>query len=219
MAKEPLAGQTKTRLTPFLSPAEAAELYACFLRDTLELARSLPEVTPHVAYAPPEAGPYFRRLAPGLSRVAQRGSSLGDRLAHVMGQALASGFHQVAAMNSDSPTLPVEYLSQAFAHLDEQETDVVLGPCEDGGYYLIGWKTPHPRLVRQVEMSTGQVLEDTLALAAAEGLRAALLPPWYDVDTPQDLLRAQSDLSRTIGNARHTRRFLESHPLEMPGAG
>lgn len=208
MAKEPVAGRTKTRLTPYLSPAAAAELYASFLRDALAQARSLSGVTPLVAYAPPEARPYFRRLAPGLRLMAQRGSSLGDRLAHVLGQALASGFDQVAAVNSDSPTLPAGYLSRAFAHLDDHETDIVLGPCDDGGYYLIGWKRPHPRLVRPVQMSTGQVLDDTLALAAKEGLRVALLPSWYDVDTPEDLERARSDLSRTAGNARHTRRFL-----------
>ena len=215
MAKEPLAGRTKTRLTPPLSPDAAAELYACFLRDALDLARSPSGVTPLVAYAPPQARDYFRDLVPEFGLMAQRGSSLGDRLAHVMGQALASGFDQVAAMNSDSPTLPADYLSQAFARLGHSETDVVLGPCDDGGYYLIGWKRPHPTLVREVKMSTGQVLDDTLALAAEEGLQVALLPSWYDVDTPEDLERVRSDLSRTGRFGRHTRRFLEMRDASL----
>lgn len=214
MAKEPLAGRTKTRLAPFLSPAAAAELYASFLRDALDLARSLSGVTPLLAYAPLEARRYFQRLAPGLDLIPQRGASLGDRLAHVLDRALASGFDRVAAMNSDSPTLPAQYLTRAFAHLDDRKTDIVLGPCDDGGYYLIGWKRPHPRLVREVQMSTGQVLEDTLALAAEEGLRVTLLPSWYDVDTPEDLARARADLSRIDGNAHHTRRFLVMHGVK-----
>jgi hypothetical protein len=210
MARQPLAGRSKTRLEPVLTPAAAAALYACFLRDTLDLARTLPGVTPIVAYAPPAARAYFQKLAPGLDLVPQRGQTLGERLAHVLSQTLASGFGRVAAMNSDSPTLPPDYLSLAFDKLDGDETDVVLGPCEDGGYYLIGWKRPHPRLVREVQMSTAHVLQDTLALAAEDDLRVDLLPPWYDVDRPRDLQRVTAELSRPGSNARHTRRFLQS---------
>lgn len=209
MAREPRAGHTKTRLTPDLTPAAAAALYACFLQDTLDLARSLPGVTPIVAYAPHTARAYFQNLAPGLDLMPQRGPTLGDRLAHVLSQALASGFDRVAAMNSDSPTLPPDFLSQAFDKLDGA-LDVVLGPCEDGGYYLIGWKRPHPRLVREVPMSTAHVLQDTLALAAEDELRVDLLPSWYDVDTLQDLQRVTAELSRPGSSARHTRRFLQS---------
>jgi hypothetical protein len=113
-------------------------------------------------------------------------------------------------MNSDSPTLPPDYLAQAFQRLDDDETDVVLGPCDDGGYYLIGWKRFHPRLVCEVQMSTAQVLQDTLALAAEEDLHVHLLPAWYDVDTPRDLQRVTAELSRPGRRARHTRRFLQS---------
>lgn len=208
MAKEPVAGRSKTRLTPLLSAEAAAALYACFLQDTLDLARSVPRVTPIVAYAPPEARRYFRKLAPGFVLMAQQGETLGDRLANVLGQALASGFEQVAAMNSDSPTLPPDYLAQAFEQLDDDETDVVLGPCDDGGYYLIGWKRQHPRLVREVQMSTPHVLQDTLTMATEENLRVALLPSWYDVDTPEDLRRARGDLLRCRKRAPHTHRFL-----------
>ncbi len=208
MAKEPVAGRSKTRLTPLLSADAAAALYACFLQDTLALARSVPRVTPIVAYAPPQARRYFQKLAPDLQLMAQQGETLGDRLANVLGQALASGFEQVAAMNSDSPTLPPAYLAQAFERLDDDETDVVLGPCDDGGYYLIGCKRRHSRLVREVQMSTPHVLQETLTLAAEEDLRVALLPSWYDVDTPQDLRRVRSDLSRCGSRAPHTHHFL-----------
>lgn len=219
MAKEPVAGRSKTRLTPTLSPDAAAALYACFLRDTLDLARSLPGVTPIVAYAPPRARRYFQKLAPDLQLIAQRGQTLGDRLANVLEQALDSGFNQVAAMNSDSPTLPPCYLAQAFERLDDDETDVVLGPCDDGGYYLIGWKRTHPRLVREVQMSTTRVLQDTVALAAEDDLRVDLLSAWYDVDTPEDLERVRMDLQRSGERARHTRSFLETIGVSQMSVG
>lgn len=205
---------TKTRLSTVFSPEEAAELYACFLVDVIALARSVPGVKPKVAYAPPDKDgeAYFRRLAPDFGLVPQVGDTLGQRLDRVMGACLSVGYDQVVAMNSDSPTLPVAYLIQAFARLDDPATDVVLGPCEDGGYYLIGWKRPHPRLVLDVTMSTKRVLADTLAIAEEEKLRVSLLPGWYDVDEPTDLLRLQADLSSGAENAKaiapRTRAFL-----------
>lgn len=210
MAKRPEAGATKTRLCPPLTPARAAALYACFLADVVETARAaariVPGLIPAIAYAPDDAAAYFRALAPDFALVPQAGATLGERLEAVLGGALASGHAQVAAINSDSPSLPVAYLAQAFAALDDPATDVVFGPCDDGGYYLIGWKRPHPFLVRDVAMSTPHTLADTLALAERAGLRVALLPPWYDVDEPADLARLAAD----GGLGRHTREFLAS---------
>ncbi len=89
------------------------------------------------------------------------------------------------------------------------EADVVLGPCDDGGYYLIGLSRPQPRLLREVQMSTPRVLHDTLALAAAQRLRVALLPQWYDVDTPEDLGRLRCGLcAGRNGAAPAARAFL-----------
>jgi rSAM/selenodomain-associated transferase 1 len=216
MAKRPSPGGTKTRLTPLLAPQEAADLYACFLADVLDLARSLPGVTPVIAYAPPEpqAEAYFRKLAPDFKLVAQRGNTLGERLDAVLTTCLDEGFEQVAAMNSDSPTLPAAHLAKAFHCLDDPFTDVVLGPCEDGGYYLIGWKNRHARLVREVQMSTDQVLNDTLALAAEEHLAVSLLPSWYDVDDEGDLRRVLADLEANPNSAAHTRRFFNVNAMD-----
>ncbi len=209
MAKRPTPGQTKTRLVPPFSAAEAAELYACFLRDSLDLAQGIPGATTMIAYSPPDARAYFQKTAPGVGLIPQQGTNLGQRLAHVLGQALAAGFDQVVAMNSDSPTLPASYLAKAYVDLEPDNTDVVLGPCDDGGYYLIGWKQDHPRLVRDIQMSTPHVLADTLAIAAQERLRVSLLPAWYDVDSPDDVERVRVDLSHMDSGARHTRRFFE----------
>ncbi|MCP4415949.1 MAG: glycosyltransferase [Chloroflexi bacterium] len=208
MAKRPFPGQTKTRLTPPLSATAAADLYACFLRDEIALARSLPGVTSFIAYAPHDAEAYFRALAPGVQLIPQLGETLGERLNYVLTHCLDAGFSQVAAMNSDSPTLPQRYLAQAFDELNDVGTDVVLGPCDDGGYYLIGWKRPYPRLVCGVEMSTSHVLQDTMAIAAVEALRVTLLPAWYDVDDEADLQRVFSDL-QAVPNDSFTHDFLK----------
>src|SRR5574341_2393969 len=192
IAKRPAAGQAKTRLAPPFSHAEAAQLYECFLRDTLDLVRAVPGVARLIHYAPSSAAGYFRQLAPDFGLTPKIGDSLGERLDNVLTHCLSAGFARAVIMDSDSPTLPAEYLGRAFAMLDD--ADVVFGPCDDGGYYLIGLTRPQPRLLREVQMSTPNVLKDTLAVAQAEGLRVALLPTWYDVDTVAEWDRVRREL-------------------------
>ena len=209
VAKRPAAGQTKTRLCPPLSGEAAAGLYECFLTDTLDVMRQVPGVARGIGYLPEDATDYFRRLAPDMVLTPQCGANLGERLDHLLTDALSAGARQAVVMDSDSPTLPAEYLARAFAELDST-ADVVLGPCDDGGYYLIGLKRPRPRLLRDVEMSTPFVVRDTLALASELGLRVALLPQWYDVDTVAELNRLRVELHETpLEVARHTRAFLK----------
>lgn len=217
VAKQPAAGQTKTRLCPPLTGAMAAALYECFLRDTLEVMRAVPGVTRGLVYLPEEATAYFRNLTPDFVLTLQQGVDLGERLDHLLTAALAQGAPSAVVMDSDSPTLPVAYVQAAFAHLDEG-ADVVLGPCDDGGYYLIGLRAPQSRLLREVQMSTPTVLRDTLAIADALQLRVALLPTWYDVDTAAELQRLRQELQdRAQGSlaspAHHTRAFLETYWL------
>ena len=208
IAKRPAPGQTKTRLTPPFSPEQASQLYECFLRDTLDVARAVPHVTRLIHYAPLDASDYFQRLASDFDLTPQVGGSLGERLDHVLTCCLTDGFHRAVIMDSDSPTLPPGHVAQAFAKLDE--ADVVLGPCDDGGYYLIGLARPQPRLLREVQMSTPNVLRDTLTVAEQENLKVALLPTWYDVDTVQEFQRLQVELRAANGTARHTRAMLAS---------
>lgn len=210
VAKEPLAGQTKTRLSPPLSGQEAAELYRCFLLDTLELMQRVESVQPIIAFHPDEAAPFFRRFAPpGFRFIPQVGADLGERLDHALTHCLQSGYRQAVVMDSDSPNLPLATLRQAFRTLDDPAVDVVIGPCDDGGYYLIGLKAPCAALFREVTMSTATVCVDTQQRAQEHGLRVACLPTWYDVDTYTDLLRLQEALAtQTDPSARHTWAFL-----------
>jgi len=208
VAKRPAPGHTKTRLTPPLSPEQAAALYECLLRDTLDLIRRVPDVQSAIAYLPEEARDYFATLAPDFELFQQEGADLGARLDNALSYYLSRGYERVAIMNSDGPTLPVASLTAAFEELGNG-ADVVLGPADDGGYYLIGLRRPMPRLLREVRMSTPTVLADTLALAAEEGLRVALLPMWYDIDDVAALERLRIELANAgDGVAPWTRAFL-----------
>jgi len=210
MAKEPHPGQTKTRLCPPLSGQEAAELYRSLLLDTLELMQRVACTQPIIAYSPYEAEPFFRRFAPpGFEFIPQVGGDLGTLLDNVLTHYLQKGYRQVAVVDSDSPTLPDMYLERAFRELDAPDVDVVLGPADDGGYYLIGLKAPCPALFHGIAMSTSTVTEETLERAQGQSLRVSCLPCWYDVDTCDDLDRLIEELSSQDESlASNTRRFL-----------
>ncbi|MBI5966208.1 MAG: TIGR04282 family arsenosugar biosynthesis glycosyltransferase [Chloroflexi bacterium] len=213
VAKRPAPGQTKTRLSPPLTPEQASALYECFLQDTLDQMRKVDETQRLIAYLPQDEQDYFRRLAPDFELILQNGHDLGGRLDNALTDSLLNGYERAVIMDSDSPTLPPAFLSQAFATLSNG-ADVVLGPCEDGGYYLIGIKKPAPRLLREVQMSTATVTADTLAIAKEEGLSVILLPTWYDVDDGTSLIRLMKELDGLDSQvAIHTRRFLEQNSI------
>ncbi|MHB8628160.1 MAG: TIGR04282 family arsenosugar biosynthesis glycosyltransferase [Aggregatilineales bacterium] len=215
VAKQPAPGQTKTRLSPPLTGAQAADLYACFLSDTLDLirrVRAMIDFQPILVYLPENASSYFHTLAPDFDLQLQQGANLSERLNHATTHCLMTGgYEQVVIMDSDSPTLPVECLYQAFTALED--ADISLGPCDDGGYYLIGLKRPAPPLFLQVTMSTPHVVADTLARAQVEKLTVATLPTCYDIDFLNDVQRlAEELLTLPPEIAAHTRAFLTAHP-------
>lgn len=210
MAKRPAPGQTKTRLVPPLTLHQAAALYEAFLRDTLDLMRAVPDTRRAIAYLPIDSRDYFAQLAPDFDLLPQNGADLGARLDQALTQHLTQGYERAVIMNSDGPTLPIDHLVQAFAALDDH-TDVVLGPSDDGGYYLIGVSKPVPRLLREVRMSTAHVLADTLQLAREANLRVALLSRWYDVDDQPSLERLIAEVrAAEAAVAPHTRSVLEN---------
>lgn len=209
MAKAPEAGQVKTRLCPPLSPDDAAELYRCFLLDKIAQAWQVAGVEPVLAYAPTQAAAAFEALAPGFTLLAQRGAGLAARLVAVCDELFRDGCDAAILIDSDTPTLPTERLERAAAVMKEDGCDLVLGPSEDGGYYLIGLRRPHPELFEGMRWSTSIVLEETERRARALGLSSTRLPAWYDVDTAADLVRLQADLAAAPnGPPRHTRRFV-----------
>ena len=174
MAKAPRPGEVKTRLCPPLLPADAAVLYRCFLLDKIAAVGALANAQPTLAYTPADARAEFAALAPGFALVPQLGPDLGARLHATLEALLAAGHSGAVAVDSDTPTLPRDFLQQAVDSLAGPGPDVVLGPTEDGGYYLIGVRAAHRELFDGVPWSTPQVLEVTLRRAAGAGPRRAL---------------------------------------------
>ena len=189
-ARRPHPGRVKTRLSPFLSPEEAAELYDCMVRDVVTRTAGLEVDERFLFYEDDgEAKGYFRELDERLLLLPQEGAELGERLANAFAAVLRQGFMTSAVIGADSPDLPLVYISGAFERLETGAAEAVFGPTEDGGYYLAALPAPHPELFREVPWSTDQVLEVSRQRAADSGLRTVLLPRWYDVDDPSDLSR------------------------------
>jgi len=196
MAKAPVPGQVKTRLGAGVGAAEAARLYALFIQDVAEEMNRLVAPTPGpdscltvaLAYTPVGSEAAFKALLPmGMPLFAQLDGDLGQRLNLIFNTCFAQGYDQVHVVGSDSPDLPSGRVTEAIRRLCRPATDVVLGPCRDGGYYLIGLKQPAPALFQKIPWSTGRVLATTLQCARQLNLTAALLDPWDDIDTPEDL--------------------------------
>jgi rSAM/selenodomain-associated transferase 1 len=209
MAKAPRVGEVKTRLCPPLSLAEAAELYRCFLLDKIAQVNALQRATPAVSYSPSDAKQWFEDVTPShFLLIPQRGDDLGARILSTFDQLFHHGYTQVIVIDSDTPTLPMACLEQALALMAERHNDVVLGPTEDGGYYLIGLHQAHRELFEHMPWSTSQVFAETRQRSLQCGLTVACAEYWYDVDMPDDLKRLRQSLDRMQdGLARHTRRF------------
>ena len=209
MAKVPGASPVKSRLHPALTAERATELYRCFLLDRLDAVARLAGVSPVVAFTPLEAEGQMKALTPaGCRLVPQRGADLGERLSALLTGLLEDGHAGAIAIDSDSPTLPMTYVTEAARILGDGAQDVVLGPCEDGGYYLIGLRSPQPRLFEDIPWSTDAVLAATLAKARAAGLSVHLLPRWFDVDTELDLRRLHAEVAAGNGGPARTSAFV-----------
>jgi rSAM/selenodomain-associated transferase 1 len=202
MAKPLVRGAVKTRLAVALGDDGALAMYARLLSDTLDQAERLPGAHLVLAEAPAPKGPPYGLPDDPLGgrtaawqRMAQRGETLGARLAAVFAELFAAGASGVVVINSDSPAIPAEYLEEALTRVTAGPGGLVLGPAADGGYYLIGldagtWHARHEALTALLTsspMSTASLLAHTLRAARTRGLSVSQLPLWVDVDEPADL--------------------------------
>ncbi len=215
-AKTPRPGWVKTRLCPPLAPEQAASLAEAFLLDTLALGDGLCGWERTLAYTPRGTRREMLALAPpGWRLRLQRGGDLGERLEHAITGLLGEGQAEVTILGSDAPHLAVERLQAAAGLL--RRTDMVFGPCVDGGYYLIALRRAVPGMFQGVGWSTAHALEDTLRAAERHGLTWSLLERDYDVDDMRSLRRLIGDLGRLPAERLlHTRAALAR--LEPCGA-
>lgn len=202
-AKVPEPGAVKTRLTSLLTPEDAAELYAAFLRDSLDTYRRLDADVRLYMTAPAEAVP-TDLVGTGITLHRQQGDGLGARMLKAFVETFVAGYERIVIIGTDHPTLPLAFVERAFEELAEP-LRVVLGPSDDGGYYLMGMNDLHPALFEGMTYSHGAVFDQTLQRAQALAAQTSILPPWYDVDTPDALRRLLADLFTTEGGAERTR--------------
>ncbi len=216
-AKLPLPGRVKTRLAQSLGRENAARLYACFLRDAAETARVLRETRLGVSLVCEWALERGETLAdfpladwlPGaFIHRAQTGADIGARMSAALGRCLATGDRAVL-IGTDFPDLPVEILLDAFMKLEcGGESQVVLGPASDGGYYLIGMNRFVPKIFIDVPWSVSDTLSQTLKKARAISIETTLLPEWCDVDEANDVENLKRRLFQDDTRARYTREYL-----------
>jgi rSAM/selenodomain-associated transferase 1 len=215
MTKVPRPGRVKTRLSPPLTPDEAAELNKCFLRDmsrAISQARMGSSSRGVGVYTPPgEEAAYDEILPQDFFLLCQRGNKFGERLTFAAEDLFAVGFESVCLINSDSPMVPASSFATAANELAKPGDRLVLGPSDDGGYFLIGLKHVHHRLFEDIEWSTERVLEQTLQRAGEIGLEVYLLPIGFDVDDHETLQRLCQEVlgaNASTDLAPNTRRFL-----------
>lgn len=209
MARAASDDRGKTRLIRALGLDDGADLRRAILLDTLEAIRPVRSVDRIVLFTPEDARGEIAELDAGLSRLMpQRGESLGQRLEHGFADLFALEYEAAALIGSDLPTLPAGHVEAGIEALMQSADPLVLGPSEDGGYYFIALRRPHPELFQEVPWSTTDVLPATLAIAARANLPITQISYWYDVDTIADLARAlglEDSSSPSPDTARHLR--------------
>jgi rSAM/selenodomain-associated transferase 1 len=220
MAKASLPGRTKTRLVPPLTFEEAADCNTAFLRDVgdnILAAAACSSIAAYVAFGPPQARRFFQDNLPGeIELIDAWHPNFGDCLASAIAQLLQRGHAGAVVINSDSPTLPTSLLIETAEMLALPGDRIVIGPADDGGYYLLGVKAPHPRLFEDIAWSTEHVREQTLERASELSLSVHVLPKWYDVDDVGALKMLQAELFEgksfaldlRPNHARHTRALI-----------
>jgi rSAM/selenodomain-associated transferase 1 len=196
MVKAPIPGTVKTRMVPPLTHEQAAELFQALLLDQLEHLTRLAEVDLYVAFTPVEAKALIEAVVPASFQCFhQTGDDLGERMHEVFVELWRRGHRNLVLIGSDLPVVPLVFLRDAFKILERQDRQLVFGPSEDGGYYLVGMNQPTPEIFDGMSWSHDQVLAQTTEKVTHLGIDFRLLPGWFDLDTIKDLerLRAKAD--------------------------
>ena len=182
IAKEPVPGRVKTRLTPDFTPAQAAKLAESALTDTLLAAAKVPAQR-HVIALDGQPGDW---LPGSFEVVAQRGRGLDERIAAALTEVYARLPVPIVLIGMDTPQVTPDLLESALRPLADNKADASFGPADDGGFWLLGLRRPDPELVLGVPMSTGDTGAAQLSRLTQAGLRVHWMRTLLDVDTPAD---------------------------------
>jgi rSAM/selenodomain-associated transferase 1 len=195
----------KTRLHDFVTPEQRFELHLAFLQDTLEKTRHLPY--PTYLYVMGSAHFPFQYDLPVYQ---QEGADLGARLCNAF-KYIFERHDRAVVIGTDSPDLPAERIQLALEKL--RETDIVLGPTEDGGYYLLGLSQMIPAIFEDISWGSDRVLQQTLE--RSRNFKVSLLEPHYDVDVIEDLVRLRKNLQLTETVAPHTKEWFARNSFKQ----
>lgn len=190
--KNPEPGEVKTRLAKSVGEEDALRIYQQLLRVTKSVTDEL-NCARQVWYSDFidgedlwSTGDYEKRL--------QKGSNLGDRMKQAFSQSFTDGYEKVVIIGSDCAELTSQIIEQAFRALDD--SDLGIGPSEDGGYYLLGMSEFYPNLFNGISWSTPTVFEATIAKAEELDLSVQLMPELNDIDTKHDLIQSDANFGR-----------------------
>ena len=194
--KNPVKGKVKSRLAVTMGEDAALEIYQFLVEQTFKAVNGIDQdvLVFYSDFIPED------HHNPNQVMKIQWGNDLGEKMKNAFEKAFFLGYHKVVIIGTDCPDLTSELLSQSFEQLDR--TDLVIGPAEDGGYYLLGMKSTYPFLFENIEWSTSQVFSQTLEAAKKNNLSLGQLPVLHDIDMEEDW-----------------RRFITQHPSygNLPG--
>jgi rSAM/selenodomain-associated transferase 1 len=217
--KPPVAGRVKTRLIgALMSARQAAEIHEACVKDTIAMVNALPGTQRWLYVAAGRAA--ARRMATQMrigaiwKVVTQRGADLGERMRNAIEEQLRAGAEKVVVVGSDSPWMGRERIARALQLLDK--IDVVLGPSEDGGYYLVAARQAVSKMFSGIHWGTVEVLAKTLRALRATRTSFRLLKRDFDLDRPEDLRRVARMAARGKLRAPKLARLLResSHHLK-----
>lgn len=181
----PIPGQTKTRMMSALTGEQCAKLHGCFLQDIRKQCEKA-EAALFVAYTPEDTdGKLHSLLGEQKEYFEQVGPDLGERMYAAFEKVFSYGYEQCLLIGTDIPELKSQYLKQAFEQLEGN--DVVFGRTNDGGYYLVGMKTPRKEVFNIPSYGHSDVWENTLEHLKKSNLSVGYTAPLDDMDTPEDL--------------------------------
>lgn len=228
MAQAPLAGRCKASLLAAHSPDWVAGLCAAMLRDTLDGLQSV-TADDYVVFVPPvlpmpgeDAGDdvlmklaldvLARHVPAPWDLVALEGDDEGSLMEHALGTLFERGATYALLAGSDAPSFPTEPLEEALADTTLGAAgEVLLGPSQNGGYYILGVSRVEPRLVRDMPWSTPAVMSATRLRCRELGLTIRELPQWYGVDEPSDVMKLLDEVRKHPERAPRTAQFLVMH--------
>ncbi|HNX82354.1 MAG TPA: TIGR04282 family arsenosugar biosynthesis glycosyltransferase [Candidatus Omnitrophota bacterium] len=195
-SKAPLPGIAKTRLSPPLNTQETNELARCFILDTIAKYKKIKYATCYLAYTPKKGRKFFTTYLPYSHLLLQTKRKLGTKILDATKTIFAKGYRNIVCIATDSPDLPVCFVKKAFQILNSKKNTMVIGPCLDKGFYLIGMNsTQDISFLKDFDWGRQHIAKDLIHAGEKCCNKIAILPVWFDVDDFNAVVKLAKRLS------------------------